>query len=157
MVFEKYNETFYIDNRYNKSPAGGTRSVLENVERHFAHKEFSFEYLFSEDGSDKSFDKFVVERGSMIHVLPAFSLRGLLRYIRARCGFLHALLRRRSLLPSSLEPRVPLRHLFPLDCATLLIARSYNSPFLQNSSPYLYRYAYSPYSFSGRERPYGHY
>lgn len=64
-------------------PAGGTRSVLENVERHFAHKEFSFEYLFSEDGSDKSFDKFVVERGSMIHVLPAFSLRGLFRYIRA--------------------------------------------------------------------------
>lgn len=64
-------------------PAGGTRSVLENIERYFAHTEITFEYLFSEDGSDKFFDKFVVERGSTIHVLPAFSLRSLLSYIRA--------------------------------------------------------------------------
>lgn len=57
--------------------------MLENIERHFAHTEFTFEYLFSEDGSDKSFDKFVVKQDSTIHVLPAFSLRSLLSYICA--------------------------------------------------------------------------
>ena len=64
-------------------PHGGIGAVLKNVERFFPHTDFTFRYLFSEDGKEQSFDKFVVEQGSTIHVLPAFSLRSLLSYIRA--------------------------------------------------------------------------
>lgn len=64
-------------------PHGGIGAVLKNVECFFPHSGYTFQYLFSEDGKERSFDKFVVERGSTIHVLPAFFLRSLLSYIRA--------------------------------------------------------------------------
>ena len=65
-------------------PHGGIGAVLKNLECFFPHSEYTFQYLFSEDGKERSFDKFVVEQGSTIYVLPAFTLRSLLSYI---CAF----------------------------------------------------------------------
>lgn len=62
-------------------PHGGIGAVLKNVERFFPHTDFAFRYLFSEDGKEQSFDRYVLERGSYIHVLPRLSLRNVLAYL----------------------------------------------------------------------------
>lgn len=62
-------------------PHGGIGAVLKNVERFFPHTDFAFRYLFSEDGKEQSFDRYVLERGSYIHVLPRLSLRNVLIYL----------------------------------------------------------------------------
>lgn len=62
-------------------PHGGIGAVLKNVERFFPHTDFTFRYLFSEDGKEQSFDRYVLEHGSYVHVLPRLSLRNVLIYL----------------------------------------------------------------------------
>lgn len=57
-----------------KRPHGGIGTVLKNIGRFSPKTEFAFQYVFSEDGKERSFDEDVIGNGNSVSVLPPLSI-----------------------------------------------------------------------------------